>query len=217
MTMGFSNVLAKGKKKPWPALPLTVGAYTVKDSREVAREGEEVKSYHFRNLDCRTYDPVRIVPEHCKRANFRWSSQHVERPDEDERRNWYNANRHLAPGIDSDREGEEHQNLGERSQKLGGSSSSKDKRTQTGAGPDTADQQREAEAQAKLEEEKKRKEDEEKRKKDARTERKRKKEEEKERQEKEAQAAAEKALKEELDKVDRQKKAEQAAAARREQ
>ena len=52
MTSGFSNVLSKGKNKPWPALPLTIGAYTVKDSIEVAREGEEVKSYHFRKLDC---------------------------------------------------------------------------------------------------------------------------------------------------------------------
>ena len=71
MTSGLSNVLSKGKKKPWPSLPLTIGAYTVKDFREVGAQGEEVKGYHFRNLDYRTYDPVRIVPEHCKRAKFK--------------------------------------------------------------------------------------------------------------------------------------------------
>ena len=51
MTSGFSNVLSKGKKKPWPALPLTIGAYTVKDFREVGTQGEEIKGYHFRSLD----------------------------------------------------------------------------------------------------------------------------------------------------------------------
>ena len=51
MSSGFSRVLSKGKKKPWPALPLTIGAYTVKYFREVEAEGEETKSYHFRALE----------------------------------------------------------------------------------------------------------------------------------------------------------------------
>ena len=168
MTSGFSNVLSKGKKKPWPTLPLTISAYTVKDFREVGAQGEEIKGYHFRNLDYRTYDPVKIVPEHCKRAKFKWSYQHVERPTEDEKRNWYNADRQLAPGIDSDREEEDHQNLEERSHKLGGSSSSRDKKIRTSTGPDTSDQLRGSEAQAKM------KEEEEKGRRDAKTGRKRK-------------------------------------------
>ena len=86
MSSGFSSVLSKGKKKPWPALPLTIGAYTVKNFREVGAEAEEIKSYHLRTLEYRTYDPERIVPEHCKKAKFKWNYQHVERPEEGERR-----------------------------------------------------------------------------------------------------------------------------------
>ena len=43
MTFGFSKVLTKGKKKPWPTLPLTIGAYIVKDFREVEAEAEQIK------------------------------------------------------------------------------------------------------------------------------------------------------------------------------
>ena len=35
MTSSFSKVLTKGKKKPWPTLPLTVSTYTIRDFREV--------------------------------------------------------------------------------------------------------------------------------------------------------------------------------------
>ena len=45
MSQGFSSILSRGKKKPWPTLPLTIGAYTVKDFREVAAEAEAMRSY----------------------------------------------------------------------------------------------------------------------------------------------------------------------------
>ena len=61
----FSRVLTKGKKKPWPMLPLTIGTYMVKDFREVEAEAEEMKIYLLGSLDHRTYDPERIVPDHC--------------------------------------------------------------------------------------------------------------------------------------------------------
>ena len=35
MNSSFSKVLTKGKKNPWLTLPLTIGAYIVKDFREV--------------------------------------------------------------------------------------------------------------------------------------------------------------------------------------
>ena len=73
MSHDFSNVLSKGKKKPWPMLPLTIGACPVKDFKEVVAEGEEMKSYHLGALEHRTYDPERIVPEHCKKAKFKWN------------------------------------------------------------------------------------------------------------------------------------------------
>ena len=87
ISLSFSRVLSKGKKKPWPVLPLTIGTYTVKYFKEVGAEGEEIKSYHLRALEYRTYDPKRIVLEHCKKAKFKWNYQHVEHPGEDERRN----------------------------------------------------------------------------------------------------------------------------------
>ena len=51
MSQGFSSVLSKGKKKLWPTLPLTIGAYTVKDFKEVAAEGEAMKSYQLGALE----------------------------------------------------------------------------------------------------------------------------------------------------------------------
>ena len=114
MSHGFSNILSKGKKKPWPTLPLTIGAFTVKDFREVIAEAEAMRIYQLGALEHRTYDAERIVPEHCRRANLKWTYQHLERPTEDERKNWYNAERQLAPGTDVVQEDPDDQNLEDR-------------------------------------------------------------------------------------------------------
>ena len=74
MTGGFTKVLTKGKKKPWPSLPLTIRAYTVKDFKEVEAEAEQMRGYHLPTLSHQAYDPNRIIPAHCKRAKFRWSN-----------------------------------------------------------------------------------------------------------------------------------------------
>ena len=66
MMRGFSKVLTKGKKKPWPTLPLTIGAYTVKYFKEVEAEAKETKGFHFPPVAHISYDPERIVPAHCK-------------------------------------------------------------------------------------------------------------------------------------------------------
>ena len=115
MSQGFSSVLSKGKKKPWPTLPLTIGACIVKDFREVAAEGEAMKSYQLGVLEHRTYDPERIVPEHCLKAKFKWTYQHIERPAEDKRRNWYNAERQFAPRVNVVQEYPDDQSLEDRS------------------------------------------------------------------------------------------------------
>ena len=75
MTGGFSKTLSKGKKKPWPTLPLTIGAHTVKDFKEVevGVEAEYIKGFHFVKLAHHSYDPERIIPSHCKRAKFNWT------------------------------------------------------------------------------------------------------------------------------------------------
>ena len=176
-----------------------------------------MRSYQLRALEHRTYDPEKIVPEHCRRANLKWTYQHLERPAEDERRNWYNAERQLAPGIDVVQEDSDDQNLEDRRRQLGGASSSILKKSRINTGPTPSIKQKEAEAKAQQEREKKLKEDEEARQKSATATQKKKldKEARKEKEDKEAQAAAEQALKAELDKAEaeRQKKAEQAAAA----
>ena len=97
MTMGFTMVLTKGKKKPWPSLPLTIGAYTVKDFRAVEAEAEQIKVYHLTPMSRRTYDPNGVIPEHCKRAKFKWMYNHTPCAHEDDFRNWYNRNRKDAP------------------------------------------------------------------------------------------------------------------------
>ena len=51
MTFGFSKVLTKGKKKPWPTLPLTIGAYTIKDFREVEAKAEQMKGFYLGPLN----------------------------------------------------------------------------------------------------------------------------------------------------------------------
>lgn len=155
MSSSFSRVLSKGKKKPWPTLPLTIGAYTIKDFREVEVEAEEMKSYHLGALEHWTYDPERIVPDHCKRAKFKWNYQHTERPGEDDRRNWYNADRQLALGVNSGQEDPDDQTLEDRSHELGGASSSLAKKPRTSTGHSTSTQQKEIEAQAQQEREKK--------------------------------------------------------------
>ena len=217
MSHGFSSILSKGKKKPWPTLPLTIGAFTVKDFREVTAEAEAMRSYQLGALEHRTYDPEKIVPEHFRRANFKWTYQHLERPAEDERRNWYNAKRKIAPGADVVQEDPDDQSLEDKSRQLGGSSSSLLKKSRTNTGPIPSIRQKEAEAKAQQEREKKLKEDVEARQKSATAAQKKKqaKEARKEKEGKEGQAAAERALKAELDKAEaeRQKKAEQAVAA----
>ena len=160
MSSGFCRVLTKGKKKPWPTLPITIDTYTVKYFREVEAEAEEMKSYHLGALDHRTYDPEKILPDHCKRAKFKWNYQHTECPSEDERRNWYNADQQLASGAWSDQEDPDDQTLEDRSRELGGASSSQAKRPRTGTGHITSTQQKELEAKAQQEIERKMKEDE---------------------------------------------------------
>ena len=66
MTFGFSKVVTKCKKKSWPTLSLTIGAYTVKDFREVEAEVEQIKGFYLGPLDHQIYDLERIVPDHCK-------------------------------------------------------------------------------------------------------------------------------------------------------
>ena len=70
--------LVSQQKKPWPTLPLTIGAYTVKDFKEVESEVECLKGFHFLNLSFQFYDPKRIVPAHCKRDKFNWTYQDTE-------------------------------------------------------------------------------------------------------------------------------------------
>ena len=203
MTSSFSKVLTKGKKKPWPKLPLTIDAYTVKDFREVEAEAEEMRGFHLGPLDHRTYDQERIVPDHCKRAKFKWSYQHTECPYEDEKRNRYNADRELAPGAWSDQEDLDDHTLEERICKLGGASSSQAKKPRTSMGHNTTTQQKQKEEKTQWETGKKAKEDEEKHKKNLKAEQKKKQEEEarKRKEEQEAEAEAEWKLKKELDQV----------------
>ena len=155
MTSGFSKVLNKGKKKSWPTLPLTIGAYTVKDFREVEADTEKIKGFYMRPLDHRKYDTERIVPDHCKQAKFKWSYQHTECPCEDEKRNWYNTDRELAPRAWFDQEDPDDHTLEERIRELGGTSSSQTKKPQTSTGHNLVTQQKEKEAEAQLEVEKK--------------------------------------------------------------
>ena len=97
ITSNFLKVLTKGKKKPWPTLSLTIGAYIVKDFREVEAEAEQIRGFFLEPLDYWTYDPERIVPTHCKQAKFKWSYQHTEWPVEYGVRNWYKKDRELTP------------------------------------------------------------------------------------------------------------------------
>ena len=97
MTSGFSKVLIKGKKNPWPSLPLTISAYMVRDLKEVEVEAEETKGFHFAPLAHRSYDLERIVPAHSKLAKFNWNYQHIECPVEEKTRNWYNKDREATP------------------------------------------------------------------------------------------------------------------------
>ena len=77
MMSGFSKTLNKNKKKPWPTLPLTIGAYTVKEFKEVEAEVEDIKGSHFLTFAHRSYDLERIVPTHYKQAKFNWNYQHI--------------------------------------------------------------------------------------------------------------------------------------------
>ena len=70
MSGGFTKVLTKGKKNPWPTLPLTISTYTVKYFREVEAEAEQMRSFRFPPLAHRTYDPMRVILAHCKYASL---------------------------------------------------------------------------------------------------------------------------------------------------
>lgn len=51
MTSSFSKFLTKGKKNPRPTLPLTIGAYTVKDFREVEAKAEQLRGFFLLPLE----------------------------------------------------------------------------------------------------------------------------------------------------------------------
>ena len=133
-----------------------------------------MRSFLLGPLDHQTYDPERIVPDHCKQAKFKWSYQHVECPYEDEKRNWYNTDRKLAPGAWSNQEDPDDHTLEERICELGGAYSSQAKKPRTSTGHNTTSQRKEQEAKAQHETEKKTKEDEEKRKRNLKAEQKKK-------------------------------------------
>lgn len=140
MPFGFSKVLTNGNKKPRPTLPLTIATCIVKDFREVEAEAEEMKIYHLESLDHWTYDPERIIPDHCKQAKFKWNYQHTECSSEYKIRNWYNVDMKLAPGVWSDQEDPDDKTLEDRSRELGGASSSQAKRPRASTGHSTSTQ-----------------------------------------------------------------------------
>lgn len=107
MTQGFLKTLRKGKKKPWPAFPLIIRAYTVENFKEVEAEDKELKGYHFVNLNHCTYDLERVVAAHCKRANFNWSYPHSKHAHEYKIRDWYHAARELSPSEQQERDDEQ--------------------------------------------------------------------------------------------------------------
>ena len=109
MTSGFSKVHTKGKKNPWPTLPLTIGTFTVRDFKEVEVEAEETKGFHFPPLAHRSYGPERIIPAHWKRAKLKWKYQHIEWPIEEQTKNWYKKDREAAPEESTDQEGQDDQ------------------------------------------------------------------------------------------------------------
>lgn len=51
MTQGFSKIIIKGKKKPWPAFPLTIRAYVVENFIQVEEEAKALKGSHFVTLN----------------------------------------------------------------------------------------------------------------------------------------------------------------------
>ena len=97
-----------------------------------------MKIYRLGSLDHRTYDPERIVLDHCKQAKFKWNYQHTECSGKDEKRNWYNADMKLNLGAWSDQEDPDDQTLEERSCELGGASCSQAKKPRTSTGHNTA-------------------------------------------------------------------------------
>lgn len=111
-------------------------------------EEEQIKGFYLGSLDHQTYDPERIVPNHCKRAKFKWRYQHTEHPYEDEKRNWYNMDRELAPRAWSDQEDPDNHTLEEIIRKLGGASSSQAKKPQTSMGHNSTTQKKEQEVEA---------------------------------------------------------------------
>jgi len=87
MVQGFSKILNKGKKKPWPAFPLTIGAYMVENFKQVEAKADALKGSLFVILNYRTYDLEKIVAAHCKKEKFSWSYSHTQKDIEDRVRN----------------------------------------------------------------------------------------------------------------------------------
>lgn len=106
MTQGFSRVLNKGKNKPWPTFPLTIGSHVVENFKQVEAEAKVLKGSHFVNLNCRTYDLEKFVAAHCKKAKLSWSYSHTKKDHKDGIQNWYNATRELSPSEQQARDEE---------------------------------------------------------------------------------------------------------------
>lgn len=97
MMQGFSRVLNKGKKKPWPPFPLIIGAYVVEKFKLVEAKVKELDGSHFMTLSYQTYDLEKVVAAHCKKEKFSWSNAHTKKDLKDGIRNWYKSTRKINP------------------------------------------------------------------------------------------------------------------------
>lgn len=96
-SMGLLGVLYRKKKAPWPALPLQVALYEIKNMKDANTEDKEIEKFSFGHLEFNSYDPRNVCEQHCERIHFQWPINTFYRPKEEEIKNCYNPSKSYEP------------------------------------------------------------------------------------------------------------------------
>ena len=88
--IGLSSGLHRKKKAPWPALPLMIELYEIKNLKYADVEVKELLKFAFSTMDFNPYDPHGICKNHFVKVYYPWIHETFHWHEEDPWRYSYN-------------------------------------------------------------------------------------------------------------------------------
>lgn len=98
LAIGLSTILQRKNKAPWPAFPLHMGSYEIKNLKAAKAEVKELENLRFGMIDYHQHYPRGICKQHCAKLHFNWPCGTYSRLDEEKIKNYYSASRPDTPG-----------------------------------------------------------------------------------------------------------------------